>query len=77
VLISEFELAKGDPALAMLAQIVHAADISSDRDAHPFGAAIEALGAGGLEAEPDDYRLLERGSFVYDALYAWCAKHSS
>ena len=77
VLVDEFELAKGDPALAMLAQIVHAADISSDRDAHPFGAAIEALGAGGLDTEPDDYRLLERGSFVYDALYAWCAKHSS
>jgi hypothetical protein len=22
--------------------------------------------------EEDDQRLLERGSFVYDALYAWC-----
>jgi hypothetical protein len=22
--------------------------------------------------ESDDMRLLERGSFVYDALYAWC-----
>ncbi len=25
-----------------------------------------------LEVEPDDHRLLERESFVYDALYAWC-----
>ena len=28
----------------------------------------------GLDAEDDDYKLLERGSFVYDALYAWCAR---
>jgi hypothetical protein len=24
--------------------------------------------------ESDDHRLLERASFVYDALYAWCAQ---
>ena len=28
--------------------------------------------AGGGLAEPDDLRLLEKGAFVYDALYAWC-----
>jgi len=77
VLIDQFALAKDDPALADLAQIVHAADISSDRDVHPFGAAIEAVGEGGLDAEADDHRLLERGSFVYDALYAWCTQHAS
>ena len=70
----EFGLAKEDPALARLAKIVHAADISSDRDTDPFGAAIEALGTGGLDAESEDQRLLERGSFVYDALYAWCRR---
>jgi len=77
ILIEEFDLAKDHPALGTLAQIVHAADISSDIDSHPFGSAIEAIGAGGLDAEPDDLRLLERGSFVYDALHAWCAKQSS
>jgi hypothetical protein len=31
-----------------------------------------AIGEGGLAVEADDQRLLERGLFVYDALYAWC-----
>ena len=37
-----------------------------------LGAGLEAIGAGGVLAEPDDLRLLEKGTFVYDALYAWC-----
>jgi hypothetical protein len=75
VLVDEFGLSKDDPALGMMAQIVHAADIDSDRDSHPFGAALQAIGVGGLDAESDDHRLLERGSFVYDALYSWCARN--
>jgi hypothetical protein len=26
--------------------------------------------------EADDQRLLKRGSFVYDALYAWCQQQT-
>ena len=74
VLIEEFDLG-GDPALARLARIVHAADIGEDIDTDPFGPALLALGEGGLDAESDDHRLLGRGSFVYDALYAWCQRH--
>jgi hypothetical protein len=33
-----------------------------------------AIGLGGLDVEVDDHQLLERASFVYDALYAWCAR---
>ena len=29
-----------------------------------------------LDAEPDDHRLLEKGRFVYDALYAWCQQQA-
>ena len=36
--------------------------------------ALLALAFGGLDVEEDDYRLLERASFVYDALYAWCGQ---
>ena len=71
VLIDEFDLA-GDPALVRLARIVHAADVSEDLDSQPEGAGLLAVGIGGLEVESDDQRLLERGSFVYDALYAYC-----
>jgi hypothetical protein len=71
VLIDEFDLA-GDPALVRLARIVHAADLSEDLDSQPEGAGLLAVGIGGLEVESDDQRLLERGSFVYDSLYAYC-----
>ena len=71
VLIQDYDLA-GDAALLRLARIVHAADIDTDLDTDPAGPGLLAIGLGGLDAEPDDHRLLERASFVYDALYAWC-----
>lgn len=73
VLIDEFELGS-DPALQRLARIVHAADISEDLGTDPLGPGLLAIGVGGLDVENDDQRLLERGSFVYDALYAWCQR---
>jgi hypothetical protein len=72
-LIDEFHL-HGDAALVRLARIVHAADVPEDGDSDPLGAGLEAIGSGGLDVESDDLRLLERGLFVYDALYAWCAR---
>jgi len=71
VLVDEFDLG-GDPALVRLARIVHAADVSEDLDSEREGAGLLAIGVGGLDVEVDDQRLLERGSFVYDALYAYC-----
>lgn len=73
VLIDEFRLG-GDPALVQLARIVHAADIASDLSTNPAAPGLLAIGVGGLDVEADDHRLLERASFVYDALYAWCAR---
>jgi hypothetical protein len=73
VLIDDFDLAH-DPALVRLARIVHAADIDSELDTDPAGPGLLAIGIGGLDVEADDRRLLERASFVYDALYAWCAR---
>jgi hypothetical protein len=61
-----------DPALARLAKIVHAADIAADLTTDPLGPGLLAIGVGGLDVETDDQRLLDRGLFVYDALYAWC-----
>jgi len=72
VLIDEFRL--DDPALHRLAKIVHAADIDGELDTDPAGPGLLAIGLGGLDVEDDDHRLLDRASFVYDALYAWCAQ---
>ncbi len=75
VLIEEHRLAD-DRALVRLARIVHAADIESDLHTDPAGPGLLAIGLGGLDVEADDHRLLERASFVYDALYAWCAQQA-
>jgi hypothetical protein len=64
----------GNPAVARLAKIVHAADVSTDVDTDPAGRGLLAIGVGGLDVEADDHRLLDRATFVYDALYAWCER---
>ena len=76
VLIDAFKLGD-DPALARLAKVVHAADIAADLHTDPLAPGLLAIGEGGLDAEANDQSLLERGSFVYDALYAWCRRHPS
>src|SRR5713101_120087 len=73
VLIDEFALGN-DRALGRLARIVHAADIDADLDSDPGGPGLLAIGLGGLDVEPDDHRLLDKATFVYDALYAWCSR---
>jgi hypothetical protein len=76
VLIEEFHL-DADPALTRLAQIVHAADIDGELATDPVGAGLLAIGIGGLDVEDDDQRLLDRATFVYDALYAWCERQAA
>jgi hypothetical protein len=64
----------GDPALTRLAQIVQASDVLGDLYTDPFGHAIHAIDQGDLRVETDDHRLLERGSLVYGAPYAWASR---
>src|SRR3989440_7018527 len=73
VLIDEYDLG-GDEALKLLAKIVNAADIETELHTDPAGPGLLAIGLGGLDVEADDQRLLDRASFLYDALYAWCAQ---
>ena len=73
VLIDEFHLGD-DAALVRLARAVHAADIASELHTDPVGPGLLAIGLGGVDVESDDHRLLERATFVYDALYAWCRR---
>ena len=51
---------------------ITATDIADDLHTDALGPGLLALGIGGLDVESDDQRLLERATFVYDALYAWC-----
>lgn len=75
VLIEEFGLVD-DPALIRLAKIVHAADIAGQDATDPLGPGLLAIGLGGLKVEADDYLLLDKATFVYDALYEWCRSDS-
>jgi hypothetical protein len=70
VLIEDYELG-GDPALALMARVVHGADVSEDRDAMPQSPGLLAIADGFALLGVDDQRQLELALPVYDALYAW------
>jgi hypothetical protein len=73
VLVEEYGLG-ADPALALLAKVVHGADIATDRDATPQSRGLLAVADGfALLAMPDE-RQLELELPVYDALYAWAQR---
>ena len=72
-LIEEYDLG-GDMALALMAPVVHGADVADDRDAPPQSRGLLAVADGfALLGLPDlERRALELP--VYDALYAWCGR---
>jgi hypothetical protein len=65
-----------DPAIAVLARVVHGADVSEDRDATPQSRGLEAIAEGFALLGLDDQRQLELELPVYDALYVW-AQHQT
>src|SRR5215204_5768022 len=70
VLVEEYGL--DDPAVKLLARIVHGADIADDRDATPQSRGLLAIAEGFHLLGLGDHRQLELSLPVYDALYAWC-----
>ena len=70
VLIEEHNLG-ADPALALMAKVVHGADVSSDADATPQSRGLEAIARGFMHLGIDDHEQLRLELPVYDALYAW------
>ena len=71
-LIEEFGI--DDPAVALVARVVHGADVEDDRDATPESRGLLAIADGFALLDVDDQRQLELELPVYDALYAW-ARH--
>ncbi len=62
-----------DPAIQLLAKIVHGADVAQDLYGRPEAAGLKAIATGfGLIGLKDDHEILDRESIVYDALYAYC-----
>jgi hypothetical protein len=63
-----------DPAIAIMARVVHGADVSEDLDATPQSAGLQAIADGFALLGIPDQRQLDLELPVYDALYAW-AQH--
>ena len=72
VLVEEYEIK--DPAVELLARIVHGADVAEDRDATRQSPGLQAVAEGFHYIYTDDHEQLDAELVVYDALYAWC-KH--
>ena len=70
VLVEEYELG-GDAALALVARVVHGADVSEDADATPQSRGLEAIARGFMQLGVDDQEQLRLELPVYDALYEW------
>jgi hypothetical protein len=72
-IISTYDLAGKDPALARLALIVRGADTSA-HDLTPESRGLLAIAQGFSLAYDDDQAQLVAELPVYDALYAWCCR---
>lgn len=73
VLVEEYKLGS-DPALALVAKVVHGADVSEDVDATPQSRGLEAIARGFMHLGVDDQEQLRLELPVYDALYAWAGQ---
>ena len=72
-ILKKYEVA--DPALALLAQIVRAAD-STPSNPHPAGEGLRWIAHGFSAMGLTDPEILAREFVVYDALYAECSRRS-
>jgi len=62
-----------DPAVLLLAKIVHGADVQQDLYGLPEGPGLKAVAEGfGYLGLKDDRAILDAEFIVYDALYAFC-----
>jgi hypothetical protein len=66
-----------EPALQLLARIVHGADVAADLDQTPEAAGLKAIAQGFRLVYGDrDQEKLNAQMPVYDALYRWCQDHA-
>jgi hypothetical protein len=62
-----------DPAIRLLAEIVHGADVQKDLYGRAEAPGLKAIAEGfGYLGLKDDHEILRREFVVYDALYAYC-----
>jgi hypothetical protein len=67
VIIDKYKIK--DPWVIEMAKIIHTADLNPETDKDPRGVGLEAISAGAMYIVKDDYEALEKGFYIYDALY--------
>ena len=60
-----------DPTLLNLAIIVRAAD-TENKALAPESVGLDAIATGSMMIVKDDYEAIQKGAYIYDALYAYC-----
>ena len=73
-MLEEYKLA--DPILGRIANIIDEADIAQEAVLDPAAAGLDLICRGIRLTCPDDLTAIERGSLIYDALYAQLAADS-
>jgi hypothetical protein len=68
-LVEEYRV--DDPAVALMARVIHGADVSEDISITPESAGLMAIADGFALLDVDDQTQLRLELPVYDALYAW------
>ena len=71
-LVDEFRI--DDPAVALMARVIHGADVADDRDLMPESRGLLAIADGFAMLGLEDQQQLELEMPVYDALYAWARR---
>ncbi len=72
--IAEEHALLADPALALVARVVHGADVTADADITPQSRGLEAIARGFMDLGVPDQEQLALELPVYDALYAWARR---
>ena len=75
VLIHHFGLA--DPALTVIAEVVHDIDVKDEKFARPETDGIAALIDGIVTTVPDDHERLEAGAQLFERLYAAFSRNAA
>ena len=73
-LLQEYPL--DDPILQRIAQMIDEADVVQEITVEPVAAGLDFICQGIRRVSPDDQVALERGSLIYEALYAQLASES-
>ena len=64
-----------DPAVHLLAEIVHGADVKQDIYGRPEAPGLKAIAEGFRSLNlKDDHEILKKEFIVYDAFYAYCCE---